>query len=156
MTVIVYRDGVMASDSLLSGQGVRCGEAEKVRDINGWLIGISGNWGVACELFDWFEQECRDSIKRPPSQIHVDDDKYPIGVLLVRKSSGAVFCIDGLGYPQRINAPFYAIGSGAEVALGAMEMGADAIKAVKAACKFNCYCGGRIRHVRMEKKKPAG
>lgn len=155
VTVIAYRDGVMAADSLLTSNGMYQGEAVKVRDINGCLVGISGTWGVACELFSWFEDECADRIKRPPATIHVDDDKYPVNMLIVNKRNGAVFYIDGLGFPQSVTSKFFAIGSGANVAMGAMEMGADAVKAVKVACKYDSYCGGRIRVVKLDNKKGA-
>jgi len=36
--------------------------------------------------------------------------------------------------------PFMAIGAGAPVAIGAMHMGASAIEAVEASCKFNLNC----------------
>ena len=41
-------------------------------------------------------------------------------------------------------APYVAIGSGKEFALGAMFMGADAVQAVKAAMKFDPYSGGKV------------
>ena len=135
----------MAADSLVTSGGMTAGYADKVRDINGYIVGIAGNWGVASELFDWFTDECKDTIKRPPSTIHVDDDKYPVTILAVRKKDGAVYAIDGLGYPQPIKGPFHAIGSGREIALGAMEVGGDAVAAVKAAIKHDCYSGGKVR-----------
>ncbi len=39
---------------------------------------------------------------------------------------------------------FYAIGSGAKVALGAMACGKSAIEAVRIAARFDPYTGGRI------------
>ena len=145
MTVIVYRDGVMAADSLLTSNGRVESYADKIRCLNGWLVGISGSWGVASELFDWFEAECKDTIKRPPASIHVDDDKYPVNIMAVRKSDCAVYLIDGLGYPQKVKGPFFALGSGGSIAVGALEMGADAVAAVKAAIKHDCYCGGKVK-----------
>lgn len=148
MTVIVYRDGVMAADSLLSASGSVAAFADKVRDINGWLIGIAGDWGVACELFDWFESECKEGLKRPPATIAVGEDKYPVNMLLVNKKDGVVLAIDGLGYPQKIKGPFFSIGSGADIAIGACEVGASAVDAVKAAIKHSCSCGGKTRAVK--------
>lgn len=40
MTVIAYRDGVLAADSMLTSNGTVSAYAEKVREINGWLVGI--------------------------------------------------------------------------------------------------------------------
>ncbi|MOA55862.1 hypothetical protein D3C78_1797360 [compost metagenome] len=43
----------------------------------------------------------------------------------------------------------YAIGSGLAYALGAMDMGADAERAVQAAAKRDTATGGRIRTLRI-------
>ena len=138
----------MAADSALTAGGTIDAFTDKVRDINGWLIGISGSWGVASEVFEWFEAECKDTIKRPPNTIHVDDDKYPIHIIAVRKSDGQVYVIDGLGYPQKVKGPFFTSGSGGKIAIGALEMGADAVTAVKAAIKHDCYCRGKVKVVK--------
>jgi len=137
---------VLASDSLSSANGKYSGHVVKVERINGWLIGVSGMCGVAREFFAWFEENCKDEkLRRPPSTLLVDDDKNPISVLLVSNKTGAVYMIDGLGYPFRVHGKFFAIGSGESHAMGAMAAGADAIKAVRIAITFDCYTGGPVR-----------
>jgi hypothetical protein len=49
--------------------------------------------------------------------------------------------------------PYYAIGSGAIIALVAMDCGKDAITAVKMGIKRDNGSGGRVLHVRLEKEK---
>ena len=66
----------------------------------------------------------------------VDDPGFSL--LVVRPDGSALFMI-GYGLPSYVNAPFYAIGSGPEYALGAMETGADAVAAVRIACKYDVY-----------------
>lgn len=148
MTVIAYRDGVMAGDSLLAGDNTVCAYVDKIRDINGYFVGICGHWGVASELFKWFEEECVDGPKRPPETVLVDDDKYPTMMLIVRKTDGFVWRVDGIGYPQEVAAPFFALGTGDDVAIGAMAMGADAETAVKVACEYDIHSGGKIKVLR--------
>lgn len=46
----------------------------------------------------------------------------------------------GLVYHEKV----FAEGSGRDFALGALFMGADAVKAVEAACVYDIYCGGGI------------
>jgi len=46
---------------------------------------------------------------------------------------------------------FYAIGSGAKVALGAMACGKSAIEAVRIAARYDPYTGGRIVSETLEK-----
>lgn len=44
---------------------------------------------------------------------------------------------------------FWAVGSGMFLAVGAMEIGATAESAVKVASKYDLYCGGKVRKLRI-------
>lgn len=44
---------------------------------------------------------------------------------------------------------FWAVGSGMFLSIGAMEIGATAESAVKAATKYDLYCGGKIRKIKV-------
>jgi 20S proteasome alpha/beta subunit len=57
---------------------------------------------------------------------------------------GVVYHYDGSGVMYKVEAPFHAIGSGASIAIGAMEMGATAVGAVEVASKYDIYTGGDI------------
>jgi len=50
----------------------------------------------------------------------------------------------------QIDQPYYAIGSGATFALGAMAVGASALDAVKAASKYDASTGMGFKHVEYE------
>lgn len=54
------------------------------------------------------------------------------------------------GYPETVNA-FDADGSGMELALGAMIMGASAFEAVLAASKFDLHTGGMVNEYVIQK-----
>jgi ATP-dependent protease HslVU (ClpYQ) peptidase subunit len=51
--------------------------------------------------------------------------------------------------PIRIEGEFWAIGSGAQAALGAMRMGANPAEAVKIACAIDPFCGEPITVERL-------
>lgn len=58
--------------------------------------------------------------------------------------SGAVAKFEDSPYPLTCNDPFFAEGSGRDFAYGALEMGADAVRAVEIACKYDNMCGGGV------------
>lgn len=53
------------------------------------------------------------------------------------------------------NGTFFAIGSGMFLALGAMELGADPIKAVEIAIKYDIGCGGKVTSLEIPIKNVA-
>lgn len=77
-----------------------------------------------------------------------DDDKPSLGESfygLVVESDRTIRIYDQrLGW-FKLAAPFHAIGSGHELAIGAMAAGASAIEAVKIAIQYESGCGGPIQ-----------
>ncbi len=141
MTVIAYRDGVMAADSNIVNGNIVIGEAVKIKRLHGCLVGCSGTWASAAAFFDWFEKN--GTISRPPADVKIEaSDDWPVSVLIVKGRK--VYCIDGTGHPYEVKGPYFAIGSGAAVALGAMFAGADARQAIQAAIRHDKTCGGRV------------
>lgn len=68
---------------------------------------------------------------------------------LIISPDGEVNQIDPAGYPMLVSNPFHAIGAGAEIATGALAMGADAKEAVRLAIKYHTGCGGKIRTLKL-------
>lgn len=64
----------------------------------------------------------------------------PDGIILVWGDHG----------PWRVDRPYYALGSGSAVALGAMQCGATAEQAVEAAIALDIYSGGPVRVLKQE------
>jgi hypothetical protein len=81
--------------------------------------------------------------------LQTDDEPFPEWLrereiaMLVLAPSG-LFEFDGCGIGQKRTEEFYAVGSGAPYALGAMELGANPYRAVQVAMKFCPYTGGTI------------
>ena len=57
-------------------------------------------------------------------------------------------------YPNKVVADFYAIGSGNELALGAMAAGADARRAVEIAIMLDTSSGGEIHTMNVFEGSP--
>lgn len=142
MTTIAFRDGVMATDSLITGNAIRRGAGAKlVRLRDGSLAGFCGGCGLPSVIVPYIEAMIAgetDWTKRP----NIPDDQVwgivarPDGCVLHFASDLALF---------EVAAPFHAQGSGNEIAMGAMAMGASAIRAVEIACQLDTASGPPVQ-----------
>ena len=146
MTTIAYKDGVLAGDSLSTVNGRRSGPMEKTfayRLLGGGacLIGLCGEP-------QHFQKVLRDIIKREEDPLR--EEIWPIGeymALIALKHEDRperqadVYLFEGAGEPFPVSGPFHAIGSGSEIAIGAMAVGASALQAVHAAIALDIYSG---------------
>lgn len=138
MTTIAYRDGVLAGDTLTTANGNRDGYMQKVRRVGRVLIGFCGPISKGLK----FEQWVKDGMTGD-SPYHGGDSGNGIVV-----STAGIVCWSGAG-PWPVTTEFYALGSGTELAMGAMELGATAEQAVAVAAKHNVDTGGQITVLRL-------
>jgi hypothetical protein len=148
MTVIAYRDGVMAADSLVgNNEGLIVGDIAKLaRREDGSLAGCAGHAGDVAGFRDWFLAGSKGSWQA------IDKD-HGFAAIIV-SPQGQVTLVDQNGRGYRVEAPFYARGVGAELACGAMAMGARADQAVEVACRYSVYCGGNVEVERLALPRP--
>lgn len=146
MTIVAYRDGVIASDSLLlQGGEVRCGEVRKIgRAANGGVAGASGSFMECHRFLSWVEGGFSASF-------HAGDPEAFSAILV--QPDGTINIVSPDGNLCPVNAPFKAIGCGYQVALGAMYMGASAVEAVRAAIELDPFCGGAVATLELEDKQ---
>lgn len=145
MTTIAYRDGILACDSLYSRGGWAMGVCQKVwKTCDGRLIGVCGDFAHALRLVHWLRQpESKRTGDRPTL------DKDTGTVVEVMPNGKARYYEFGHWHPQTNR--YWAVGSGSIAALVAMDMGADATGAIKAAIRRDESSGGRVRSVRIGK-----
>ena len=126
MTTIVYRDGTLAADTrMIQGTAIIGNISKIVR-----RHAAAQRWFLDGEEGD------------PP----VEDETKA----LVIDPRGKVEMFEADGTIEW-RAPYLAIGSGKEFALGAMFMGATAQEAVRAAMQFDPYSGGRVMTLTHDK-----
>lgn len=140
MTTIAYRDGVLAADTQICAGNGRVGYAVKVRSLGPLLYGSSGS----CGLGDAWEAWLRAGAKGAHPKMK-DGESKAQGYLFMPDDTVVWFHEDGV---TAMRAPYFAIGSGSDYALGAMALGHTAEEAVKAAMAHDTGTGGDVVSVR--------
>lgn len=144
MTTIAYRDGLMAGDSGSWRGGVKTAGAVKLAiSVDGDLVGATGASAACYEFLQAVKTQPRHEWPRPIA----DRDGSSFQALIV-SLDGAVSVLEQFG-EEEITAPYYAIGAGAEIAMGAMYAGADAETAVFAAVEHSSYAAAPVVVIRL-------
>ena len=133
MTTIACRDGVMAADSQFTHGGLST-RGQKLFRVGDAIIGFCGHVHAAMVFVDWYEN--REARKPDMGNENEWEALVLHGQTLEHWTASLrpVACLD----------PYYAIGSGSHLAIGAMWAGADARQAIEAARRWDTNTGGRI------------
>lgn len=151
MTTIVYKDGILASDSRASvGAKVFTDDFPKIFDVSDKDYICCGHRVLAYALAGMVSSRLVLDLVLSEglavgTQIDSDDDFEAIVV-----TEGGAYCLSKIDESQSIrvmeippNVP-WAIGSGAAVANYVMYRGGDAVKAVVEACTVDPFSGGDV------------
>jgi ATP-dependent protease HslVU (ClpYQ) peptidase subunit len=140
MTTIVASTahGIMVADSKVTiGKGISY-PTTKIVKINGSMIaGAAGHAGDCSRFLEWATDDFKPKSK-PKFEDFSSDGMIDA---LVLKKDGIYFYSPGYPSLEKINAEFYAIGSGGKPARAALLMGADPVKAAELACQVDDYSG---------------
>lgn len=144
MTTIAYRDGVLAADTLHSSDGIVISHRSKLEVLeNGGWLATKGCSGFGRALRQWLEG----------GRIG-DQPKGDGGGILVHPD-GALEAFED-GFCEHLEgAPYFAFGSGQQIALGAMFAGATAEQAIAAAINHDVYTGGEVIALRRQQTESA-
>jgi hypothetical protein len=138
MTIIAYRDGVMATDSQTVSGGRIAGVTRKLcRAPDGTIAAACGDAGVCHRFRKWVESGL-------VGDFDPKVERGDFGALIARPGGG-VDCMDWRGNLVSVKAEFYADGCAADMAIGAMAHGASAIEAVAICIDHDSACGGEIQ-----------
>ncbi len=143
MTVIAYKDGIIASDSqYTTDSNIKNDCGPKILKLNDHLVGMSGQISLLHNLSTVIVSK-KLGFLSSLSDLLSSLDLEEANVIAV-DSQSKIFIFDETGAYFESKGTMVAIGSGAPFAYGAMQHGATAIQAVAAAMKFDIYCGGTI------------
>lgn len=145
MSVIVWDGKTLAADR----QATNCDRKitlSKIRRLSdGTLLAWTDGTGEGAAMARWYE-EGADPEKLPDFQN--DDDNW--ARLVVVQLSGKFITFEKHGEHFEVLDRFTAFGAGADFAIGAMAMGADARKAVEVASQFSTVCGMGVEAFDLE------
>ena len=154
MTVIAFKEGKMAADSLCTDtEDTKMYNVKKIyRLTSGGLLGTAGDDDCReiVELMDSVSSEEHLPEKETIAETKIDF----LGMLAL--PDGTIWYImnemvaysnsdEWNGFIGEVTEDMYVCGSGGLLALGAMEAGADVEEAVEIAIKRNAACGGEIQ-----------
>jgi|AraplaDrversion2_2_1032049.scaffolds.fasta_scaffold00773_51 ATP-dependent protease HslVU (ClpYQ) peptidase subunit len=137
MTIIAWDGKTLAADKrgTVAGMGYAVTKIHRLPD---GLVAFSGGGAHAAELLNWFHGS------RNPDTYPRRDDDSGAGALHI-DAQGRVFMYSAANpFPERIESPYFARGSGRDYAMAAMHLGCDARRAVEVACAFDIGCGHGI------------
>ena len=143
MTTVVYRDGVMASDSqYVENDTIIPGHHPKVfRLPGGGLMGYCGLVEIAYQVLKVIEDS------KPLDAL--DEFFSHNTTILIVHETGKISYTNGREWTP-LKAPYVAIGSGSPVAYGALALGASAKQAVQVAIKHDTGTGGRVQALELD------
>ena len=135
MSVIAWDGKTLASDK----KSIRGDVLQKVTKIvqlpDGTVLAWCGQHEQGLRLRQWYA----DGAIAENRPVFADKDEWTR--MIVAKPDGSVCMYEQEPVAQYVEEPFQAWGSGAEYALGAMAMGANARQAVEIAGRFSATCG---------------
>lgn len=135
MTTVVWDGHTLAADTQITADFKTHGHSKFYRFSDGSIGAFAGTWSRVQEA-----QRFIDGL--------VDACPSEDWSALVVHPGGHVDFIDGDGCRLDVTGTFYAIGSGAHFALGALHCGRTAEEAVRVAGVFDHYTGGAVEVVR--------
>lgn len=148
MTVIVWDGKTLAGDTQINYDDSASFCDTKVYKLKSVLYGHSGLSALRLPIKEWAESWIPGMNSNRPDFLYDLKPKDRSNFLII-SDNVYEFCTmipDPIVYSidTRI-----AIGSGADVAMGAMYAGADAEEAAKIACKLRNSCGGDVTSVKL-------
>lgn len=146
MSVVVYKDGILAADTrAYGGRGQTSpGQKAKIHRLeDGTRVGIvSAVLGEPERFLSW--------LKDGADRTKWTGDKPDLRALIIRPNGEVFLADDSIWFSGPIECATYAIGSGSDYALGAMAMGATAKQAVYVACDLDQNSGPPVQTLERE------
>jgi ATP-dependent protease HslVU (ClpYQ) peptidase subunit len=133
MTTVAYKYGQISADSRVIGGNIIVASMTKIAKRDRLLAGACGSAAFAQEFLAWFKA---GNGFAPPKR-----GEYDKGIVI--SPDGTIEVFEDAGR-FKVKPQCFAMGSGKELALGAMFAGATAMQAVEIACRLDPGSGGLV------------
>lgn len=150
MTTIVATREAIGADTMVTVDGQAPYRTQKVIRARGVLFGAAGDGGDCIRLMEWaktgFDIERRPKFRCKSG--HIDE-----ALLLMVDFKGIYFLSAWDFFPEPVEEEFYAIGTGAGAALGALEKAATIEEALRIAEKHDAMTRGPFTILKLKEDK---
>ena len=141
MTTIAANLKMMASDSRVSVGGGTFYPTDKIVKLKRMIVGACGHGGDCSRFLEWAARDFKDPVPKWTCKANDEESIF----CLVLKADGLYVFVQSDPEPEKINAEYYAIGSGGKAARVAMRLGKDPREAVELACEVDGYSGPPVQ-----------
>lgn len=142
MTCIIFKDGIIASDSQISSGNRILGEGKKIYDLGDKILAYCGSTTGGENFRNFLEgKECNPKI--------IDDKDYDFEAIVITKDTKEILYYDKYCVSDKIEAPFHRLGSGSDYARGALAAGASIEEAINIAARYDKGTGGNIKLLKI-------
>ncbi len=152
MTTIAYREGQMAADTqITAGMETVHGYHKLSIEPSAYMWGFNGAVADHRRTKAWMRQRFSSGMMEEEWTDWIDEFPEDVSVLLVHgyrnvEAGSTIYKLWAISHAVMLPVPqpFWAIGTGASCALGVMEEGGSARRAVEVAGKYDLYTGPAI------------
>jgi hypothetical protein len=150
VTIIAYKDGVMAADTMLSSFNSQSRAQKLVRLPDGGVAGGCGLWSTAYGVLRWLADG--GDLDDAAALMRERDWLPPVkeAAILIARPDGSLWLLEDEfpAFPLRDSVA--AIGCGADAALMGMSLGLSAVEAVAKVTKQDVLCGEPVQSMEVE------
>lgn len=137
MTTITCNRKMMAADTQMDSNGT-ISQGRKIFEVNGDLIGFAGLVSEGLKFVQWYATQDEED------EISLEDT-----IAVVLTSKGLILAYE-TNIPMEVLGDHYAIGSGEQGALVAMDQGHNPIEAIKIVSRRDAYTGSEVFYKELE------
>lgn len=127
------------------------GTVAKGRMFKNFMAAAAGELQEISAWFDWLEAGGKETDK---AKFGLHEREVDLEGIVVHKDGSILIYEDRL-YPYQLHAPFYALGSGGLIAMGALAAGCSAYRAIKIASQYDTATGGDIKLLTFRRPRAA-
>jgi hypothetical protein len=142
MTVIAFKDGVMAADTMLSDGNAQNRVQKLFRLPDGGVAGGCGQWNRSYAGLKFLAEGGDPDSKDAPS---IKD-----ALLLIARPDGSLWLVEDEFPPYPLMDKYAAVGCGSDSAMMAMTLGLSAVEAVAKVTKQDVLCGDPVQSMEVQ------
>ena len=146
MTVIAFKDGVMAADTQLTQFNSRVRAQKIVRLPDGGVAGGCGSWAAAYAGLKWLADGGSDTGDEGKKLLPDIDE----ATILIARPDGSLWLLESRFPAFPITDKFAAVGCGNDAAMMALNSGRSAVEAVHAVIQQDVLCGDPVQSMEVE------